>query len=95
MKRLAYAYGNNINRFTEVMNTLGARKLEYGDCSYEFEFLNGLHMRFILWAGDDEFPPSSQILFEDNFPSAFKAEDMAYIGDISISSLKEIERRRI
>mgnify|MGYP000594588565 CR=1 FL=1 len=34
----------------------------------------------ILWEGDEEFPPSSQILFSDNFPVSFQAEDMAGYG---------------
>ena len=42
----------------------------------------------ILWEGDDEFPPSSQILFSDNFPVSFAAEDMAVMGDVIIGSLK-------
>ena len=36
----------------------------------------------ILWEGDEEFPPSSQILFSDNFPVSFQAEDMAVMGDV-------------
>ena len=56
--------------------------------SSEFEYINGLHVRFILWTGDDEFPPASQILFEDNFPYAYQAEDLAVVGDISITTLK-------
>lgn len=45
---------------------------------------------FILWAGDEEFPPSAQILFSDNFPLSFEAEDLAVVGDISIGTLKKI-----
>ena len=37
----------------------------------------GYQIQMILWEGDDEFPPSSQILFSDNFPVSFAAEDMA------------------
>ncbi|MBR4755026.1 MAG: DUF3786 domain-containing protein, partial [Lachnospiraceae bacterium] len=48
-----------------------------------------LYLYFILWAADDEFPPSSQILFSDNFEYAFKAEDMAVVGDISIGAMKK------
>lgn len=44
----------------------------------------------ILWAGDDEFPPSAQILFSDNFPLSFSAEDMAVVGDITIGTMKKL-----
>jgi hypothetical protein len=42
----------------------------------------------ILWEGDDEFPPSAQILFSDNFPVSFQAEDMAVMGDVIIGAMK-------
>ena len=44
---------------------------------------------FILWGADDEFDPTCQMLFSDNFPRAFSAEDVAHVGDISISRIKE------
>ena len=48
----------------------------------------GLSIRFAVWNADDEFPPSSQILFSDNFQYAFSAEDLAYAGDIFIMVVK-------
>ena len=90
LTRLKFAYGFKLDQFREAMEKLGAKKLALGDVSYEFEFINGLHVRFILWTGDDEFPPSSQILFEDNFPYAYQAEDLAVVGDISITTLKQL-----
>ena len=73
------------------MERLGARKLPHGDAGYEFEFLNGLYLQFLLWEGDEEFPPSAQILFSDNFPVAFvMGEDMAVVGDVSIGALKAL-----
>lgn len=88
--RLAFGFGNKLQKFSEVMEKLGAVKLTDGDCSYELEFLGGLYLRFILWEGDEEFPPASQILFSDNFPLAFAGEDMAVVGDITIGTFKKL-----
>lgn len=88
--RLAYGFGNKQNEFAAVMEAVGAKKMRSGDISYEMEFLDGFYLQMILWAGDEEFPPSSQILFSDNFPVAFQAEDMAVVGDITISMLKAV-----
>ena len=91
LMRLKFGFGFKLDKFAEGMEKIpGVKKLSLGDVSYEFEFINGLHVRFILWAGDEEFPPSSQILFEDNFPYAYQAEDLAVVGDISISTLKAL-----
>ena len=80
--RLAYGFGGKLDQFQSIMERLGGVRIEYGDCGYEFEFMNNLRLRFILWAGDDEFPPSAQILFADNFSAAFHGEDMAVVGDV-------------
>ena len=88
--RLAFSYGNRLEDFRKKMETLGAVPCEHGDAGYEFEFLNGYRVQFLLWAGDEEFPPSAQILFSDNFPLSFEAEDLAVVGDIAIGTLKKM-----
>lgn len=90
LMRLKFSFGFKLEQFAQAMEKLGAKRIKMGDVAYEFEFINGLHVRFILWAGDEEFPPSSQILFEDNFPYAYQAEDLAVVGDISINTLKAL-----
>jgi len=92
IKRLAFSFGNKPGDFKKAMENIGASPLKIGDISYEFELLKGLKLQFILWQGDDEFPPSSQILFSDNFPMAFTAEDMAVVGDVTIGSLKSLAK---
>ncbi len=90
--RLAYGYGNKQDLFARAMEKIEAKRIPHGDISYEFEFLDGYRLQMILWEGDEEFPPSSQILFSDNFPVTFQAEDMAVVGDISISMIKALAK---
>ena len=92
LMRLAFSYGNKLEAFKKVMTAMGAKPLEQGDCAFELEFMEGFFIRLILWEGDDEFPPSSQILFSDNFPISFQAEDMAVMGDVIIGSLKSFAK---
>lgn len=88
IKRLAFSYGNRISVFNAVMEHIGAIPVKHGDAAYEVEIFPGYKVQMILWEGDEEFPPSSQILFSDNFPVSFQAEDMAVMGDVIIGSLK-------
>ena len=90
MMRLKYGFGFKLDKFREGMEKIGARKVNMGDIAYEFELIDGLSMIFIFWEGDEEFEPSDQILFSDNFPAAFEAEDFAVAGDISIGNLKAV-----
>lgn len=93
LMRFAFSYGNKLEQFQKIMEYLGAEKSTEGDCSYKLEFMNNLFIKFILWEGDDEFPPSSQILFSDNFAVSFAAEDLAVAGDIVINMMKSVEKK--
>lgn len=88
IKRLAFSYGNRISVFNAVMEHIGAIPVKHGDTAFEVEIFPDYKIQMILWEGDEEFPPSSQILFSDNFPVSFQAEDMAVMGDVIIGSLK-------
>ena len=66
---------------------MGAVPVKHGDAGYEFDLIGGYKMRILVWAGDDEFPPSAQVLYSDNF-TAFAAEDRVVAGDILITAIK-------
>lgn len=88
ISRLTYGFGYKLDKFKAAMEKLGATPIKMGDVAYEFELINNYHMRFIFWEPDEEFPPSAQILYEDNFQYGFYAEDMVVAGDISITTVK-------
>ena len=91
LMRLAFGFGNKLDKFAKALDTLGAAPIKDGDCGYELELLDGLYVRYMLWQGDEEFPPSAQILFSDNFTaSSFTAEDLAVVGDITIGTFKKL-----
>lgn len=88
ISRLTYGFGYKLDKFKAAMEKLNAVPVNMGDVAYEFELINHYHMRFIFWEADDEFPPSAQILYEDNFLTGFYAEDLVVAGDISITTVK-------
>lgn len=90
IKRFAFSYGARPELLNNIMEKLPAKKLPRSDCGWEVELMGGLTIQFLLWLGDDEFPPNAQILFSDNFRYAFTAEDLANIGDIVLGRMKRI-----
>lgn len=92
IKRLAFTYGMRIGDFRGIMAHIHGKEISFGDAAYEVEIYPGYKIQMILWEGDEEFPPSSQILFSDNFPVSFAAEDMAVMGDVLIGSLKSFAK---
>jgi len=93
LKRFAYAFGSDPGKFEKAASALGGVKLELGDISYDLHLLGGVICRLILWAPDDEFPPSAQILFSDNTQLSFNAEALAGLTGVVISALKESSKR--
>jgi hypothetical protein len=92
IKRLVRTFGNAPDDFKRVMENTPALKAEKAGegLAYRFEFISNLYMTMLLWPGDEEFPSSAQILFDDNVPAAFSAEDLAITGEVVVSRLKKI-----
>lgn len=90
MMRLAFSYGNRIDAFRSALEKMGAAPIKAGDAGYEIELFEGFLIRFQIWGGDEEFPPSSQILFSDNFPAVFHAEDLVVACDVIIGTMKQM-----
>ena len=96
ISRMAGTYGHNIKGFIEGMERIGAKEAREAsgrfasgaDCAYDIPFLPKLTIRALIWEADEEFPASAQILFSDNFPLAFTAEDMAVVGDLFLNAMK-------
>ena len=88
LNRAAFTFGTRLEAFRAAIESTPAIVLDKGDVSCQVEIMPGYDVRLIVWEGDDEFPPNSQILFSDNFPQAFSAEDRTVVGDILISDLK-------
>ncbi|MDR1585850.1 MAG: DUF3786 domain-containing protein, partial [Treponema sp.] len=91
LRRCAFTFGRDIAAFKALVEgnpELRAEALDVGDAGYRFEFINGLFINLMIWGADDEFPPSAQMLFDDNFVFAFTAEDLAAAGEVVIGRLK-------
>lgn len=87
LTRAAFTFGTRIDAFRNAAERMGASPVKHGDAGYEFDLIGGYKMRILVWAGDDEFPPSAQVLYSDNF-TAFAAEDRVVAGDILITAVK-------
>ena len=93
LRRCARVFGKDIQKFVKMIENnpnLRAEALNIGDASCRLEFINGLYISIILWGADDEFPPSAQLLFDDNFVFAFTAEDIAVAAEVLTDRLKKL-----
>ena len=88
LTRAAFTFGTRVDAFAAACRQMGAREVPHGDAGFEFDFLGGYRMQIMVYAGEEEFPPSSQVLYSDNFETGFAAEDRVVAGDILISAIK-------
>ena len=94
LTRAAFTFGTQVPAFAAACERMGGEKLPHGDAGYGFGFLGSYRMQIMIYAGDEEFPPSSQILYSDNFASGFSAEDRVVAGDILISAIRQEMKRK-
>ena len=88
LTRAAYTFGFRLAAFRAAAEKMGALPVKHGDAGFEFPLIGDFKMRFLVWEGDDEFPPSTQVLYSDNFAEGFAAEDRVVAGDILITTIK-------
>ena len=88
LTRAAFTLGTRIGKFRTAAEKMGAEPVPHGDAGFRFTLVGGYEMQILVWEGDEEFPPSAQVLYSDNFAEGFAAEDRVVAGDILISSLK-------
>ena len=89
LTRAAFTFGTKVEKFAAACEKMGAIRLPHGDAGYQFDFLGGYRMQIMVYAGDDEFPPSAQVLYSDNFETGFAAEDRVVAGDLLITAIKK------
>ena len=88
LSRAAFTFGFRMDAFRAACALMGAAAVGSGDAGYEFALLGGYKLRLLIWEGDEEFPPSAQILYSDNFAEGFTAEDRVVAADILITTIK-------
>lgn len=88
LTRAAFTFGTRIGAFRAACEKMRATPVPHGDAGYLFDLIGDYRMQILVWEGDDEFPPNTQVLYSDNFADGFAAEDRVVAGDILISTVK-------
>ena len=62
-------YGKNPDAFLNAGRKLGGSEILYGDKGFALEVLPKVPFAYILWKGDQEFPPRIGVLFDSTVES--------------------------
>ena len=84
-------FDSNIECFRVSANALGGQPMECaGDAAFRFKSLPRLPIACIFNIGEDEIPPSINVLFDESAPHYLPTEDLAILGGVMNSFMKKV-----
>ena len=92
--RLVRAFGGREEKLAEGAEAAGGEAAEYGDVSLQLRALPQVPVMLVLWRGDEEFPPSGNILFDATVTEYLPTEDMVVLAEMAVGQLLKTTERR-
>ncbi len=86
-------FGRSAKLFQEVGIRFRGESAEVGDASVKLLALPRVPMEYVLWEGDEEFPPSAQLLFDSSVVHYLPLEDIVVLGQMTTGRLISLSKR--
>ncbi len=80
-------FGKSARSFKETGIRSGGEAVEIGDASFILHAFPCVPLQYVLWEGDEEFPPSVQLLFDASVDHYLTLEDMVVLGQVTAGRL--------
>lgn len=77
-------FGEQPRRFQKIAASLGGISAAFGDLCMILRPFPRVPIGFVLWEGDEEFPPSANILYDASASSYLPTEDYALLPGLII-----------
>ena len=88
-------FGKTPEKLIETGEFLGGIKSNEGDFSIRINLLPYLSVTYIIWAGDDEFEPYGNILFDKTASGWLCAEDLVVVASLGAYELVNKYKNKI
>ncbi len=76
IKPLVEHFGRQPQRLLDTAKEFGGHKADYGDVAVTLNAFRYVPLTFVLWRGDNEFPPEGSILFDATVSDYLSTEDI-------------------
>jgi hypothetical protein len=90
---LVKKYGKSAKSFCEAGTRFAGEMAGVGDASFCLQAFSRVPLQYVLWEGDDEFPPSVQLLFDSSIVHYLPLEDVVVLGQITTGRLISLSNR--
>ncbi|MHB1653915.1 MAG: DUF3786 domain-containing protein [Desulfitobacteriaceae bacterium] len=88
IRPLVQLFGDNPRRLMEIAEGLGGKPVQHGDTAVTIRVFPRIPLTLVLWEGDEEFPPTGNILFDASAASMLPTEDYAVLASFVVGTLK-------
>ena len=82
-------FGKEPEKLKWAAKRLGGIEVPFGDVGVKIPFLPKVKISFIIWEGDDEFPPDGKILFNSHIASYLSTEGVVIASAMIFNKLKK------
>jgi len=80
-------FGMTAESFKETGIKSGGNPVAIGDASFILKAFPYVPLQYVLWEGDEEFPPSVQVLFDASVNHYLTLEDIVVLGQVMTGRL--------
>ncbi|MCD4801430.1 MAG: DUF3786 domain-containing protein [Anaerolineales bacterium] len=87
-KKILQHFNQDYQAFEDKCLELSGEKISFGDGAFKFRILPQVAILLVYWKGDDEFPPSYKILFEDTADYHLPTDACAILGSMLVGKLQ-------
>jgi hypothetical protein len=81
IKPLVDHFGSQPKKLLDAAKGLGGKKADYGDVAVTVMAFKKVPITFVLWKGDEEFPPNGSILFDATVSDYLSIEDINVLSE--------------
>lgn len=85
--KLTQYFQTDYDKFEARNEDLCGERVDFGDGAFRYQILPQLAILIVYWKGDDEFPPSYKILFEDIADYHLPTDGCAILGSMLVGKL--------
>jgi hypothetical protein len=86
-RKLAQYFQTDYDKFEARNEAQCGVKVDFGDGAYRYQILPQIAILIVYWKGDEEFPPSYKILFEDIADYHLPTDGCAILGSMLVGKL--------
>ncbi|NLP37764.1 MAG: DUF3786 domain-containing protein [Firmicutes bacterium] len=88
---LVKGFGTDPAAFCQAAKHLGGIATTFGDYSYVIPVLPRIPLVLVLWQGDDEFPATGNILFDQHANTYLHTEDYAHLASQTVYTMLRLK----